>query len=336
MKNISKRYQKKLEFQVQRGTYRNLVFKGGGIRGISYMGALQVLEEIGILKNIQRVAGASAGAIAATITSFRLSVSDTINIFNTLNYEKIPQSKQMHKHPKYLHIEGNENYYRLFKKFGWHSSEYLYGWLEETIARFCNGNRRATFKDFRKFGHRDLFVITSNLSRHRSEVFSAKLTPQVVVADAVRMSMSIPLFFEALRFDGQSFGKGDFYVDGGVYDNYPVHIFDGKEYSRNGLSFRKGVNWETLGLYLFPEKTLMHDEPDLPKNLWEFILLTGHNFYESYDESSMIDNAIEKQRSIKISDCGISMIDFDITPEGEKYQKLFNSGRDATREFFNL
>ena len=148
--------------------------------------------------------------------------------------------------------------------------------------------------------------------------------------------MSIPLFFEALRFDGQSFGNGDFYVDGGVYDNYPVHIFDGKEYSRSSLAYRKGVNWETLGLYLSPDRMPAQDKPDLPKNLWEFVLLTGRNFYDSYEKSSMLNDAIERQRTIEIGDCGISAIDFDIEPEGEKYNKLFNSGRNATREFFNL
>ena len=314
IKEFIKKFQKTLEFKVQYGTYRNLVFKGGGIRGIAYMGALQVLEEMGILKNIQRVAGTSAGAIAATITSFHLSVTDTINLFNTLDIEKVPQGKSMVNNPKFLQIKGNENYRRLFEKYGWYSSEYFYKWLEDTIANFCDGNRRATFEDFQKFGHLDLFIIAANLSRHRSEVFSAKVTPRVAVADAVRMSMSIPLFFEALRFDGQSFGKGDFYVDGGVYDNYPVHIFDGKEYSRSSLAYRKGVNWETLGLYLNPEKMPAQDKPDLPKNLWEFVLLTGRNFYDSYEKSSMLNDAIERQRTIEINDCGISPIDFDIEP----------------------
>jgi len=336
IQEIIKKFQKSLEFKVQYGVYRNLVFKGGGVRGIAYMGALQVLEEMGILKNIQRVAGTSAGAIAATLTSFHLNTADTINLFNTLNIEKVPQSKSMHKNPKFLQIKGNENYRRLFKKYSWYSSEYFYGWLEDIIASFCGNNRRATFEDFQAFGHRDLFIVAANLSRHRGEVFSAKVTPRVAVADAVRMSMSIPLFFEALRFDGQSFGSGDFYVDGGVYDNYPMHIFDVKEYSRSSLAFRKGVNWETLGLYLYPEKMFAQDKPDIPKNLWEYVLLTGRNFYDSHEKSSMLNDAIEKRRSIEINDYGIPATDFDIEPKGEKYNKLFNSGRDAAREFFNL
>jgi NTE family protein len=336
IKEVFSRFQKQVEFKVQHGTYRNLVFKGGGVRGIAYIGAMQVLEELGILKNIMRLAGTSAGAIAAMITSFRLSVDDTIKVFNTLDFEKIPQSRAMNSNPRFLQIKDNESYKRLFEKYGWYSSEYFHTWLEDTIAGFCDGNRRATFEDFQSFGHRDLYIVAANLSRHRSEVFSAKATPKVAVADAVRMSMSIPLFFEALRFDGQAFGNGDYYVDGGVYDNYPVHIFDEQEYSHSSLAYRKGVNWETLGLYLYPEKLLAEDKPDIPKNLFEFVLLTGRNLYDSHDKSSLLNDAIETRRSIEISDCGISAVDFDIEPEGEKYNKLFKSGQDAARKFFNL
>lgn len=46
---------------------RNLVFEGGGVKGIAYGGALKVMEEKGILDGLQRVAGTSAGAITATL-----------------------------------------------------------------------------------------------------------------------------------------------------------------------------------------------------------------------------------------------------------------------------
>jgi NTE family protein len=45
--------------------YRNLIRKGGGIRGIAYGGALQELARQGVLA--QRVGGTSAGAIQAAL-----------------------------------------------------------------------------------------------------------------------------------------------------------------------------------------------------------------------------------------------------------------------------
>ena len=47
--------------------FRNLVFEGGGVKGIAYVGAWEVLQKKGILKDIKRVGGTSAGAINALL-----------------------------------------------------------------------------------------------------------------------------------------------------------------------------------------------------------------------------------------------------------------------------
>ena len=70
-----------IDHEFKRNLYKNLVFSGGGVRGIAYLGALEMLDEYGIIENIQRVAGTSAGAITATIVSFGLSIQETINNF---------------------------------------------------------------------------------------------------------------------------------------------------------------------------------------------------------------------------------------------------------------
>ncbi|MDQ2863842.1 MAG: patatin-like phospholipase family protein, partial [Bacteroidota bacterium] len=44
--------------------YKNLVLEGGGVRGLAYAGALEVLEQKNILSHLEKVAGSSAGAIA--------------------------------------------------------------------------------------------------------------------------------------------------------------------------------------------------------------------------------------------------------------------------------
>ncbi|HEO1438273.1 TPA: Dot/Icm T4SS effector VpdB [Legionella pneumophila] len=50
-------------------TAKNLVFRGGGSKGIAYVGALQSLSEQGVLENIENVAGSSAGAMTAAIVA---------------------------------------------------------------------------------------------------------------------------------------------------------------------------------------------------------------------------------------------------------------------------
>ena len=54
----------------------NLVFKGGGPKGIAYMGAQEYLEEKGLLRNVRRVVGTSAGAINAMLIALGYTAAD--------------------------------------------------------------------------------------------------------------------------------------------------------------------------------------------------------------------------------------------------------------------
>lgn len=324
-----------IDHEYKRSLYRNLVFKGGGVRGIAYMGALEVLNDYRIVENIERVAGTSAGAIAAALMSFRLSISDTKALFNTLDLSKIPQSTTKKRRFKLPGFAEEESYRRFLTKYGWYSSEYFYEWLKSVIADQCAGDGMATFADFQKRGFRDLYIVAANISRQRPEIFSITHTPHVAVADAVRMSMSIPIFFEALRFDGKSFGDGDYYVDGGLFDNFPVHIFDNPDFSGRSWSFRDGINWETLGLFLYPEEYLHPSEPEIPENVWEYLMLALRNLYQSYELTYYATSTADQHRTIEISDCGIDTTDFDISIEGEKYNLLYESGREAVQHFFS-
>ena len=323
-----------IDHEFKRNLYRNLVFKGGGVRGIAYMGALEVLDEFRIVENIQRVAGTSAGAIVAAMVSFRLSVSETRELFNSLDFTKVPQSVITTPGRKFFRFPEEYSSRRFFKKFGWYSSEYFYNWLGSIIAGQCDGNPRATFSDFKDCGFRDLYIMATNVSRQRAEIFSADHTPQVAVADAVRMSMSIPVFFEALRFDGKKFGDGDYYVDGGLYDNFPAHIFDESEYAGRTWTYRDGVNWETLGLFLYPDQVSSPAEPVIPNNVWEFLTLTLRNLYHSHEVSTYQASTVDQHRTIEISDCGIPATDFDIEQGSEKYHLLYESGKLAVGDFF--
>ncbi len=61
---------------------RNLVFKGGGQKGIAYPAALKELERQGALKEIKRVAGTSAGAITAALVAVGYSPDELEQIID--------------------------------------------------------------------------------------------------------------------------------------------------------------------------------------------------------------------------------------------------------------
>ena len=67
--------------------YKNLVFEGGGVKGVAYGGVFEVLEQRQITPQIESVAGTSAGAITATMMSLNYSAAEFLKIMMTLNFE---------------------------------------------------------------------------------------------------------------------------------------------------------------------------------------------------------------------------------------------------------
>jgi NTE family protein len=323
--------------------FRNLVFQGGGIKAFAYHGALQVLEEYGVLKQIDRVAGTSAGAIMATLLSFRLDADETIELYNTVDYSRIAEVREdldlPERIPRALERElgklkgGVGIATRFLRRYGLYANDYAHNWLMETIADHCGGNGRATFSEFRQRGFRDVYIVATNLSTHRATVFSAETTPHTAVADATLMSGSIPFYFEAPLFDGEQLGEGDYYVDGGVLSNYPLHIFDDPRFERGNRYFEHGVNWETLGCRLFtPQDCLLQSKPI--NNLIDYI----ENLIETIAEVQVVafeNSFVDQLRTISISNCGVATTDFSITPDKSdpKYVALVETGKAATRDY---
>jgi len=312
----------------------NLVFKGGGVRGVAYLGALQVLDEHDLLNDLKRVGGTSAGSLTALLLSMNLSVSEIEQILSDIDFPKMLQDVNQKDEQGLVKnfMSDAASVQRFRAHFGWHSNDNMHNLIEQIVARGCQGNSRATFDDFRKLGHRSLSIIASNVSRYRREIFSIRTTPHVAVADAALLSSSIPIFFEAVRFDGKNIGQGDYYVDGGLYDNYPIHIFDYPEYVNHKRNFRDGTNHETIGFFLYPNRE-NKDVAHLPNRWNEFIELIFSNFYFSHQVKAIITDKVNKNRTIRINDCGVKATDFKITAGSDKYEQLLQSGRDATRQF---
>ena len=63
----------------------NLAFKGGGPKGIAYVGAVKALQSQGQLRELKRVAGTSAGAINATLMAMGYSAEEMEDILQKTN-----------------------------------------------------------------------------------------------------------------------------------------------------------------------------------------------------------------------------------------------------------
>jgi NTE family protein len=196
--------------------FRNLVFEGGGVKGIAYAGAIGVLEENGILPDIRRVAGTSAGAITAALLALGASSQNIQEIVGGTDFREFMDDS--------WGVLRDIN--RLITHYGWYKGDRFEEWMRQHISDLTGGRADMTFSQLARLAtdeeassYRQLWMVASNLSMQSPQVFSARTTGDVPIWRAVRMSMSIPLFFAAADY------KENVMVDGGVTWNYPVDIF---------------------------------------------------------------------------------------------------------------
>ncbi len=188
---------------------KNLVFKGGGVLGIAYAGAIKVLEDKHFLQGVEKVAGTSAGAITAALLSLRCSADEIKSIVDATDFKS---------------FEDGWDPLRIPSKYGLYKGDAFLAWMQKQIVA-KKFNQSATFSDFKNGGCRELRVFATDLNTQDVKMFSYETTPNVIVAEAVRASMSIPLFFEAWQFSGNN-PDNHIYVDGGTVYNYPITTFD--------------------------------------------------------------------------------------------------------------
>jgi NTE family protein len=143
----------------------------------------------------------------------------------------------------------------------------------------------------------------------------------MALADAVRISMSYPLFFASRKLDG------DVYVDGKVLRNYPLGLFDPRtpDEAHPGVYLRS-PNFETLGFHLGKdviETRPISDVEEYAGNLFEAIL--------AVQDVALMDNADDVRRTAFINSLGIKATDFDITLQQK--MDLIKKGHEATANY---
>lgn len=323
--------------------FKNLVFEGGGVKGIAYVGALEVLEEKKIFPKIKRVAGTSAGAIVAVLLGLGYTSEEVKEVLWRLDFKNFLDDS-------WGFIQDTK---RLIEKYGWYKGDFFRTWIGELI-RARTGNSESTFADVASMkedkGYRDIYLIGTNVSTGFSEIFSNEHTPRYCIADAARISMSIPLFFAAKR----NF-RNDVYVDGGLLDNYPVKVFDRTKYVRKNMErtnyyekINKQIekkprkisdyvfNKETLGFRLDSKEklSLFRDNAEPPvrsiENFFEYSTALLNTLLDSQDNVHL--HSDDWQRTIYIDTLGVKATDFSISDQKKK--DLLQSGREYAESYF--
>ncbi|MEJ6750045.1 MAG: patatin-like phospholipase family protein [Bacteroidia bacterium] len=278
-------------------TIENLVFNVGGVLGIAYAGAIEALEKQGILSQVKRTAGTSAGAVAAALISLGYSSKEIVEVLGDTNFKK---------------FQDDLNPLKLTTKYGLYRGEKLLTWLQEIIEQ-KTGNKHLTFAELEKQGYKTLKVFASDLNTANLTEFSYDKTPDVKIAESIRASMSIPLFFDAWKFPDEK-PNNHIYVDGGVLYNYPITAFEDLDKT---LGFFLDINEEDDGLDF-------NDVSSYLKHLFRTVLNAQDvDFFKTLESD---------KTTVIIKNKGIAITNFSLTKEQQDI--LYKEGKSATLKYF--
>ncbi|MFN0281225.1 MAG: patatin-like phospholipase family protein [Kineosporiaceae bacterium] len=213
------------------------VFEGGGAKGVAYAGALAAMAQRRWW--FDAVAGASAGAITAALVAAGLTPdqigSKTIEALGT-----VPTS-------------GWAGVRRLKRTTGFYPSGALSQWLEgllreQTTRQPSATSSSVTFAELFAATHIELNVVATDISARAQVVFSHWSTPSCSVSDAVMASSAIPFAFPSrqLRVPGSGGVAHHTIVDGGVWSNFPIHVFEDPWFRRHYMRDPEHVPQERI------------------------------------------------------------------------------------------
>jgi len=317
--------------------FRNLVFEGGGVKGIAYAGAVAVLESKAIMPDIRRVAGTSAGAITATLLAVGVRSNDVAEILSGTNFRSFMDDS----------LGPLRDSKRLLTKYGWFKGKAFSQWIKRQLYAFA-GNPDLDFAGLKRLADerpgefRELFVVGSNLSTQLEQVFCAENTPSMPIWKAVRISMSIPLFFASVRHGGEVF------VDGGVVWNYPIGLYDDTKYNPvSGAATAPGYtttygsthvyNKETLGFRvdtkdeIKAERDSWKSPPKSVDNIFDYVKVLIGFMMEAANRAHLHKD--DWDRTVFIDALGVKTTDFDLNDS--QVDALVKSGRDGAKAYFD-
>jgi predicted acylesterase/phospholipase RssA len=209
----------------------DLVFEGGGAKGLAFAGALLAFEKRGY--KTRRVIGTSTGSILACLVAAGFSSAESLAAIN----ERLPDGRS--RFASFLHtptldddnLTGNMRYWfkteldnpavpnliepfvdqimkgmerrELFRHLvslllwgGWYSGDVLLKWLGEKLDENGRDLGSSTLLEFYQRTERDLSVVASDITDQEMLVLNHRTAPECPTVQAVHMSMSCPFAWQ--------------------------------------------------------------------------------------------------------------------------------------------
>ena len=296
------------------------------MKGLALVGALIGFAEHPRL-SITRwasVAGTSAGAIVASLLAAGHGVKNLEELMRKAPYEKFEDTGAGGR------IVGGA--LNLVRHHGLAHGEYFRRWLDEQVAQKTFAAVREADGSFRlrliaaDITRHEMLVLPEDLGNYRAANSEDPIRPEdFKIADAVRMSMSIPYFFQPVELVHHATGLSSTIVDGGVLSNFPVWLFD--------VSNRQPVK-PTFGLRLVGGRGVGGGLQKVIEGLgWPIQTGTNivHTATDAWDTRFMTHSTAVRTCPVPAGDVGTT--DFNLTPAQQA--KLVDGGRVAALKFLD-
>lgn len=284
------------------------VFSGGGIKAIALVGALQVMEEKGY--TFKRVSGTSAGALVAAMTASGYSAGEMAQILKDASLGQLMTAEKGIVSLPFM------KWLRLYWKLGMYKGDSMEIWIRQllrdkgvdTFADLPEGSLKVVASDLSK-GR--ILVIPDDLDRY------GILPEKFSVARAVRMSSSLPFFYEPPYLYNR-LGEKSVIADGGVLSNFPMWLFE-----RGGNRAKRPV----IGFQL---STKLENQParkiDNALDLFQSLFAT---MKQAHDARYITEHQAAKIVFIPVDH--VSTTQFDLDDEAK--QELLELGKERATKF---
>ena len=183
--------------------YNKIVISGGGINGISIVGAIYKFFENNKVEDITDIIGVSVGSIIGFLIVLGYTKNEIKNIFLEIKLNEFMDYKIKRLINDWGLDNGNLNK-KLLKAF--------------LINK--NFNQDITFKNLYDKTNKNLIVCGTNLTNERIDYFNYKTTPDMRVVDSIMISCCFPVIYTPIQYNKC------LYVDGGVLASYPIEYFE--------------------------------------------------------------------------------------------------------------
>jgi hypothetical protein len=288
--------------------YKYLALSGGGIKGLSLLGSLRLLEGLGMLEEIEEYVGSSIGGVLVTMLASGFTARDMYEIFFAINPTDFV----------------DYNFVEMFSRLGLESGDNIVKLFRSMLKMKMSPD--VTFKEHRELTGKMLTLTGTCLNDKSLYYFNAERSPEMKVIDALRITISFPIFFTPVEYDGKLFVDGAFLAPNPAI--YFRHRFRKKNGDWNGKE-DGDIDWNKLLVLFsnteqkFVESKAMLDDPAL------FLTNILNTFKVSYIEGN-IGKFVEKGRVIVFDNNSFAM-DFGLSDK-DKFQ-LYLKGARITFQF---